>query len=229
MSSFDPTAMPLHSIADEAPIALESLTVDYVRMRFKQDLVWQTEPTAEAAMNRSGVFRPAAVLIPLVVREQGLQVLLTQRAAHLHHHAGQISFPGGRVDEGDQSSLHTALREAEEEVGLDPQQVEILGELPEYRTGTGFAVIPIVALVHPPLTLRSDPFEVAEIFEVPLHFLMNPAHHQRREVEIPANSSFTGAGRRQFYAMPYQDYFIWGATAGMLRNLFHFLRAPIPD
>ena len=223
MSHFDPTAMPLHSIADESPIAAEWLTVENLRLRFQNSLTWQAEVTAEAAMNRSGVFRPAAVLIPLVVREQGLQVLLTQRAAHLHHHGGQISFPGGRVDDGDLSSAHTALREAEEEIGLDEARVEILGELPEYRTGTGFSVTPIVALVHPPFDLHSDPFEVAEIFEVPLSFLMNPAHHQRREVEMPASSNFA-SGRRQFYAMPYQGYFIWGATAGMLRNLFHFLR-----
>jgi 8-oxo-dGTP pyrophosphatase MutT (NUDIX family) len=186
------------------------------------DLPWQPEQTEESSLNVSGVFKAASVLVPLVVRERGLHILLTQRAAHLHHHAGQISFPGGRVDETDRSPLHTALREAEEEIGLQEQQVEFLGQLPAYYTGTGFVVTPMVALVHPPLTLRSDPFEVASIFEVPMEFLMNPRHHQRREVTLP-----NGLGHRQFYAMPYQEYFIWGATAGMLRNLFHFLRADL--
>ncbi len=222
MTSFDPTQMPLHSVADEMAIEESRLDIDFLRQRFQLDLPWQPEQTEESKLNTSGVFKPASVLIPLVVREHGLQILLTQRAAHLHHHAGQISFPGGRVDDTDLSPLHTAMREAEEEIGLREQQVEFLGQLPAYYTGTGFVVTPMVALVHPPLELRSDPFEVASIFEVPLHFLMNPHHHQRREVMLP-----NGLGRRQFYGMPYQDYFIWGATAGMLRNLFHFLRADI--
>jgi 8-oxo-dGTP pyrophosphatase MutT (NUDIX family) len=153
-----------------------------------------------------------------------LQVLLTQRAAHLHHHGGQISFPGGRVDATDTSAEHTALREAQEEIGLAERQVEVLGRLPQYYTGTGFAVTPVVALVHPPYEFSSDPFEVASIFEVPLVYLMNPRHHQRRQIDFP-----DGRGSRSFYAMPYQDYFIWGATAGMLRNLFHFLRADLPE
>lgn len=229
MSSFDPALMPLHSIADEVALEQVRLTVEYIRGRFQSSIEWQPELTTESSMNRSGLFRPAAVLIPIVVREHGLQVLLTQRAAHLHHHAGQISFPGGRVDESDQSSLHTALREAEEEIGLSADQVEILGELPEYCTGTGFSVTPIVGLVRPPISLRSDPFEVAEIFEVPLAFLMDPANHQRREVELPPSFGAEAGSKRRFYAMPYETYFIWGATAGMLRNLFHFLRASAAD
>ena len=112
---------------------------------------------------------------------------------------------------------------------MSADQVEILGELPEYRTGTGFSVTPIVGLVLPPMSLRSDPFEVAEIFEVPLGFLMNPANHQRREVELPPSFGVEPGTKRQFYAMPYEGYFIWGATAGMLRNLFHFLRVSGTD
>jgi 8-oxo-dGTP pyrophosphatase MutT (NUDIX family) len=116
------------------------------------------------------------------------------------------------------------LREAEEEIGLGAQHIEVLGHLPQYFTGTGFQVTPVVALVHPPFELKSDPFEVAAIFEVPFAFLMNPENHQRRMIEFP-----NGLGRRCFYAMPYQDYFIWGATAGILRNLFHFLNARLPE
>lgn len=160
---------------------------------------------------------PAAVLMPIVMRDEMPTLLLTLRTAHLHDHAGQVSLPGGRVDASDASAIETALREAEEEVGLDRDLVEVLGTLPDYLTGTGFRVTPVVALVRPTMSLRADPFEVAEIFEVPLTFLMNGANHQRRTLDVPG-------GRRRFYAMPYQRYFIWGATAGMLRNLFHFLR-----
>ncbi|HEX9195581.1 MAG TPA: CoA pyrophosphatase [Azonexus sp.] len=155
---------------------------------------------------------PAAVLFPIVLRDDGHTVLLTQRTAHLRDHAGQISFPGGRVEAADASPLHTALRETEEEIGLSRKQVEILGYLPEYRTGTGFRVTPVVALVTPPFELAIDPFEVAEAFEVPLSFLLDPANHQRHSLH------YRGA-LRQFFAMPYGDYFIWGATAGMIRSL----------
>jgi 8-oxo-dGTP pyrophosphatase MutT (NUDIX family) len=158
--------------------------------------------------------------MPMVVRGDGLTLLLTQRTAHLNDHAGQVSFPGGRVDESDTSAIETALRETEEEVGLHRRHIEVLGTLPDYFTATGFRVTPVVSLVQPPFDLCADPFEVAEIFEVPLTFLMNGMNHQRRAFEMP-----DGSGRRTFYAMPYERFFIWGATAGMLRNLFHFLRA----
>ena len=163
---------------------------------------------------------PASVLLPVVVRDAGLTLLFTQRTAHLTDHGGQVSFPGGRAEAYDTSAIDTALRETEEEVGLDRTHVEVLGILPEYRTGTGYRVTPVVGLVQPPFSLRPDPREVAEIFEVPLPFLMDGANHQTRSAEFP-----NGRGRRSFYAMPYERFFIWGATAGMLRNLFHFLRA----
>lgn len=155
---------------------------------------------------------PAAVLVPIVMHNTGYTVLLTQRTAHLRDHAGQISFPGGRVEEEDLSPVHTALRETEEEIGLTREKIEILGFLPEYRTGTGFRVIPVVALVQPPFELAPDPFEVAEVFEVPLDFLLDPANHQ------PHSLHYRGA-LRHFFAMPYGDYYIWGATAGMIRSL----------
>jgi 8-oxo-dGTP pyrophosphatase MutT (NUDIX family) len=155
---------------------------------------------------------PAAVLVPIVLRSAGQTMLLTQRTAHLRDHAGQISFPGGRVEAEDSSPVHTALRETEEEIGLSRQHVDVLGFLPEYRTGTGFRVTPVVAVVRPPFELALDPFEVAEAFEVPLGFLLDPANHQRHSLH------YRGA-LRSYFAMPYGDYFIWGATAGMIRSL----------
>jgi len=163
--------------------------------------------------------RPAAVLVPLVQRSHGLNVLLTQRTAHLHDHAGQISFPGGRVEPDDATATDTALRETHEEIGLAPHAVEVIGTLPEYVVATGYKVTPIVGVIERDFTLRLDEFEVAEVFEVPLPFLMDPANHERRSVVMAGAS-------RTFYAMPYQGrrrYFIWGATAAMLRNLYHFL------
>ena len=161
--------------------------------------------------------RPAAVLVPVVKREHGLTVLFTRRTAHLNDHAGQISFPGGRSEPGDKSAAETALREAAEEIGLAPAQVEVLGELSQYVTVTGYRVTPVVGLVTPPLELRLDEFEVAEVFEVPLEFLLDPANHQR-------NSVVHEGRERLYYAIPYQQYYIWGATAGMLMNLDSFLK-----
>ena len=161
--------------------------------------------------------RPAAVLVPLVRRENGLTVLLTRRTAHLNEHAGQISFPGGRSEPGDAYAAETALREAAEEIGLAAERVEVLGELHEYVTVTGYRVTPVVGLVTPPLELRLDDFEVAEVFEVPLEFLLDPANHLRNRI-------VHGGRQRHYYAIPYRQYYIWGATAGMLMNLDSFLK-----
>ncbi|WP_460841984.1 CoA pyrophosphatase [Noviherbaspirillum agri] len=218
---FDPESLPIESIAGEPAIAAERLSQDWLRKRFAAPPIWVPERHDEHLTRRSeGVPVPAAVLIPIVMHDLQPTLLLTQRTAHLNDHAGQVSLPGGRVDATDASVIETALREAEEEIGLDRQQVDVLGILPDYFTATGFRVTPVVSLVQPPVELRADPFEVAEIFEVPLAFLMDGMNHQRRSFEFP-----NGLGRRTFYAMPYERFFIWGATAGMLRNLFHFLRA----
>jgi 8-oxo-dGTP pyrophosphatase MutT (NUDIX family) len=218
---FDPEILPVESLAGEPAIAPQRLTADWLRNRFASPPQWLPESTDEQRWRQAATTStPASVLLPMIMREGGLTLLLTQRTAHLHDHAGQVSLPGGRVDPEDTSAIETALRETEEEVGLHRRHIEVLGTLPDYFTGTGFQVTPVVALVKPPFDLRADPFEVAEIFEVPLAFLMDGMNHQRRTIELP-----NGAGRRTFYAMPYQRFFIWGATAGMLRNLFHFLRA----
>lgn len=154
-------------------------------------------------------------------------MLLTQRTDHLSAHPGQISFPGGRAEPEDADSVATALREAHEEIGLDVSEVEVLGQLPPYTTGTGFVVTPVVGLVRASASLTADPFEVAEVFEVPLAWLMDPGNHQRHAVEI-------GGQQREFLSIPWQGvdaageprrYFIWGATAAMLRNLYCFLAA----
>ena len=159
----------------------------------------------------------AAVLVPLINRNSGITVLFTQRTAHLADHAGQISFPGGRVEAGDVGTHDTALREAEEEIGLPRSQVDVLGMLPDYYILTGFRVTPVVGLIEPPLSVKLDSFEVAEIFEVPLHFFLDPTNHEQH------NISYQGKPR-QYYAMPYQRHFIWGATAGILYNLYQALR-----
>ncbi len=188
------------------------MTVDLERLRASL----LTEPPTGHFVQEDGALdqplTPAAVLFPIVLRDGGQTVLLTQRTAHLRDHAGQISFPGGRVEPHDVTPMDTALRETEEEIGLSRERVEIVGFLPEYRTGTGFRVTPVVALVTPPFDLQPDPFEVAEIFEVPLAFLLDPANHQQHSLH------YRGA-MRNYFAMPYGEYFIWGATAGMIRSL----------
>jgi 8-oxo-dGTP pyrophosphatase MutT (NUDIX family) len=161
--------------------------------------------------------RPAAVLVPIVARDE-LTVLLTRRTPHLKTHAGQVSFPGGRMDPEDASPIDTALREAEEEIGLSRSHVRPLGYLDSYRTGTGFRIDPVVALVAPDHRLVLNAEEVDAAFEVPLAFLMNPANHQRHEREWRGR-------QRSFYAMPYGDHYIWGATAGMIVNLYERLFA----
>jgi 8-oxo-dGTP pyrophosphatase MutT (NUDIX family) len=162
--------------------------------------------------------RAAAVLVPIMLRP-ALTVLLTQRSHALKHHAGQISFPGGRVDPEDKSALDAALREAWEEIGLPVDRVEPLGYLDSYRTGTGFQIVPVVGLVRPGFTLALDAREVSDAFEVPLEFLMDPANHRKDSREW--------RGRRRFsYAMPYRERYIWGATAGMLKNMHQRLFAP---
>ena len=155
--------------------------------------------------------RAAAVLIPIIARPE-LTVLLTQRTESLSTHAGQIAFPGGRVDEGDASVVDAALREAEEEIGLDRRFVEPLGFIDSYRTGTGYRIAPVVALVRPGFVLQLNPHEVVETFEVPLSFLMDLTNHQRHSREWRGR-------QRDFYAMPFGERYIWGATAGMLKNM----------
>lgn len=207
--------MPSESLSADAASSLLSFDAEALRERFLHGTA--TAPVVEDGSAADPQYRPAAVLVPLVARAAAVTVLLTKRTDHLHHHPGQISFPGGRVEAHDITPVMTALRETEEEIGLNPDRVELLGELPEYFTGTGFRVTPVVGLVHPPFDLKLDSFEVAEAFEVPLDFLLDPRNHRR-------DSRVYMGKRRYFHAMPYDGFYIWGATAGMLMNLYEFLR-----
>jgi len=204
--------------------AVPPLTADDLRRRFEQTREWTHEMLGDGQFSdlaadgaEAPAYRQASVLVPIVVREQ-LNLLLTQRTSHLANHAGQIAFPGGRRDPEDADAIATALREAQEEIGLEARHIEVVGALPHYYTVTNFEVTPVVALVHPPFALTIQEEEVAEAFEVPLAFLLDPVNHEKRS--RPWNGR-----ERHFYAMPYEGHFIWGATAAMLRNLYHFLRA----
>ncbi|MFM9914710.1 MAG: CoA pyrophosphatase [Rhizobacter sp.] len=225
--SFDPQQLPGLAIDDHLPaVPIDRLSARALRERFECAPVWQPELVVE---RRMGLRAPvhASVLLPLVLRDGEVTVLLTRRADHLSNHPGQISFPGGRAESNDATAVATALREAHEEIGLVPDFVQVLGTLPTYTTVTSYIVTPVVALVQPGFTLRIDPFEVAEVFEVPLAFLMSPAHHRRHAVG-------EGDEAREFLSMTWQTqaadgspkcHFIWGATAAMLRNFYRFLSA----
>jgi 8-oxo-dGTP pyrophosphatase MutT (NUDIX family) len=194
------------------------LGADALRQRFAAPPVWAPEILSESRFSNSPP-RSASVLVPLVMRTQ-IMVLLTQRTQHLSTHSGQIAFPGGMSDLDDVDATATALREAKEEIGLERHHIEVIGTLPVYTTGSAFLVTPVVALVSPALQIQANPHEVADVFEVPLAFLMDPANHRHHAMD------WAGA-RREWLSMPYVDAneqrFIWGATAGMLRNLYRFL------
>jgi 8-oxo-dGTP pyrophosphatase MutT (NUDIX family) len=203
-----------------AAVQAQHLTPAALQARFANPPQWQPELVRERKfMDRAPA--QAAVLIGLVMREEPT-VLLTQRPAHMSTHAGQIAFAGGKCDEGDADIAATALREAHEEVGLEAHHVQVLGTLPQYVTGSAFYVTPVVALISPDMRLQLNTHEVSDAFEVPLAYLMNPAHHRWHRYE------FEGV-TREWLSMPYQDgdqqRFVWGATAGMLRNFYRFLRA----
>ena len=229
LPKFDPRSIPVQGIDDHLEgIALERLTPGALRARFANPPVWTPEHSVEKKFeNREPAL--AAVLMPLVMRNE-LMLLLTQRTTNLSTHSGQIALPGGRTDETDIDAADTALREAMEEIGLPRSHTEVLGTLPVYVTGTAYIITPVVALVTPGFVLQPNPGEVADVFEVPLAYLMNPANHRRHAVEFDGIT-------REWLSMPYLDEavrqedgqlkerFIWGATAGMLRNLYRFLSA----
>lgn len=218
---FDPRQVPVVGVDRHLPaVSAAQLEPQALRQRFGAPPVWVPEVSLEHKFSDRPM-ADAAVLIAIVLRDQPM-VLLTERSTQLATHSGQIAFPGGRVDADDRDLSHTALREAQEEVGLDASFIQILGHLPTYTTGTSFVVTPVVALVQPGFVLSLNPNEVADAFEVPLVFLMNPAHHHRHVFEWEGQ-------RREWFSIPFYDStterFIWGATAGMLRNFYRFLAA----
>ncbi len=218
---FDPQQVPVFQVdAHLEAVPAQHLTPAALQARFAQPPFWQPELMRERKfLDRAPA--QAAVLVGIVKRDEPT-VLLTQRPSHMSTHAGQIAFAGGKCDEEDADATATALREAHEEVGLEAQHVQVLGTLPEYVTGSAFYVTPVVALIEPTMTLQLNTHEVADAFEVPLAFLMNPAHHRWHRY---AHEGVV----REWLSMPYQDgehlRFVWGATAGMLRNFYRFLRA----
>ncbi|MCS4511460.1 CoA pyrophosphatase [Xylophilus ampelinus] len=220
---FDPRRVPVSGTDAHLPaVPFERCTPEALRLRFRTPPAWQPDVRREPS---AGTRAPAAASVLLgIVQRPEPTVLLTERTAHLSTHSGQVAFPGGRADPGDADAADTALREAQEEVGLERRWVQVLGQLPTYATITAFVVTPVVALIQPGCVLRANPDEVADVFEVPLAFLMDPAHHRRHVVE-------GGEGRREWFSMPWTDpatgkeYFVWGATAGMLRNFYRFLAA----
>ncbi len=226
LPSFDPRTVPVTAVDSDMPaVPATQLTPAALRARFAAPPRWEPEIWREPRF-ADRVPAQASVLVPIVMRDEPT-VLLTQRTTHLSTHSGQVAFPGGRVDPEDINVAAAALREAWEEVGLESRFVDILGSLPTYTTGTSFIITPVVALVRPGFVLTNNPYEVAESFEVPLAFLMNPANHRRHAIEWEAGDG--RRERREWFSMPYQDgkheRFVWGATAGMLRNLYRFLSA----
>ena len=222
LQSFDPREVPPIGVDSGLPaVDPAQLGARALRARFATPPAWTPEVRREPRLFDRAPAQ-AAVLVPIVMREQPT-VLLTERSSHLKNHSGQVAFPGGRVDPEDANIAAAALREAWEEVGLSADYIEVLGSLPTYTTVTSFIVTPVVALVRPGFALNLNPYEVEEAFEVPFAFLMDPANH-RRHAMVGEDAT-----AREWLSMPYQDgpheRFVWGATAGMLRNLYRFLSA----
>jgi 8-oxo-dGTP pyrophosphatase MutT (NUDIX family) len=201
----------------EAAAASIEIDLDEIRRRLAA-----AAPAAQAlagdlgASGARGALMPASVLVPIVARRESLTVLFTRRTAHLRAHSGQISFPGGRVEPQDVGPIETALRETREEIGLARERIELIGTLPECHTRTGYRITPVVGVVAPPFVLEADPQEVDAVFEVPLSFLLDPRNHQRH------TRAFEGR-MISYFAMPYGEHYIWGATAAMLVNLYRQL------
>lgn len=219
--NFDPREVPVVGVDAHLPaVSAARLAPDALRWRFASPPPWQPELWSEKRFTDRQPAQ-ASVLVPIVMRERPM-VLLTERTAHLTTHKGQVAFPGGKRDDTDLDATDTALREAHEEIGLERELAEVIGEMPTYTTGTMFIITPVIALVDPGYRLVLNDYEVADAFEVPLDFLMDPKHHRRHAMDL-------GGVRREWFSMPYVDErkerFIWGATAAMLRNFYRFLAA----
>ncbi|WP_368640522.1 CoA pyrophosphatase [Castellaniella ginsengisoli] len=223
IANFDPQVQPVLPSAPLPPLPPECLRLDAIRQAFQHPVDWRVEPLFAQSFVPGGDSyaraRQAAVLMPLVQRDTGLHVLFTRRAAHLHHHAGQISFPGGRIETSDRDPVAAALRETHEEIGVEQRFIQVIGTQPTLLTTTHFLMTPVIGELLPGFHLHPDEAEVAEVFEVPLAVLMNPDRHVLHQM-----ATSLGHGRC-YFAIRWQSYFIWGATAILVRNLYHFLAA----
>ncbi|TCT07123.1 8-oxo-dGTP pyrophosphatase MutT (NUDIX family) [Paralcaligenes ureilyticus] len=221
---FDPQTQPVVPASQVLPALLPStLQLDFICSAFGRAVDWQVEPIFADSFRSDfsdckDIIR-AAVLIPLVQRPDGLHVIFTRRSSHLHDHAGQISFPGGRIEPFDRDAVAAAVRETQEEIGVEPQYLKVIGTQPGYLTSTRFTMLPVIGQVLPGFSIHPDSTEVAEVFEVPLPALMDPAGHVMHRAQLP------GGGHRLYFSIPWGPYFIWGATAALIRNLYHFLAA----
>lgn len=223
LPGFDPVIQPVVSTQILTPLLPESLELEFIREAFRLPVDWQVEPifknSFQPDFQDNAALRRAAVFVPLVQRPSGLHVVLTRRADHLYDHAGQISFPGGRIEPTDRDEIAAALRETQEEIGIDPQYIQLFGTQPVYNTSTSFTMKPVFGALKPGFQVTPDASEVAEVFEVPLSFLLDPGQHRLHHASI-------GTGEdRYYFSISWQSYFIWGATAALIRNFYHFLAA----
>ncbi len=220
---FDPLEQPVVP-TEVLPSLLESSTeLGFICSAFSRQVDWQVEPVFRDSFqteyqHQDGVTQ-AAVLFPLVERPAGLNVIFTRRASHLYNHAGQISFPGGRIEVFDHDAIAAALRETNEEIGVPPNLVKLIGIQPAYLTSTKFTMTPVIGVIRPGFTINADPTEVAEVFEVPLSVLMDTSRHRLHRAQLPAG------GHRYYFSITWKSYFIWGATAALIRNFYHYLAA----
>lgn len=220
---FDPRTQPLIQCATLPSLRAECTQLGFIRTAFSNPVPWKVEPiftrsfASDAGYPRN--VRKAAVLVPLVQRASGLNVIFTRRADHLHDHAGQISFPGGRIEPGDENPVATAMRETYEEIGIEPRFVSPIGTQPSFLTSTRFVMTPIIGELLPGFIIRSDDDEVAEVFEVPLNVLLDPRMHCLHQATLPDGH------QRCYFSITWQSYFIWGATAVLVRNFYHYLAA----
>lgn len=219
---FDPQTQPLIDISPLPTITTPYLSSAFIEASFNRKVEWTVEPLLSnltvPEFNHYPKHIPSAVCMPLVQREQGLTVLLTRRAGHLPSHAGQVCFPGGRIDLSDNNATHTALRETFEEVGIAPGYIQPLGEHP-IIIATRYAMRPVIGLVKEGFSIAPSPSEVAQVFEVPLSVLMNPSNHRLHRLQIK------GGSLQHYFSISWNGYFIWGATAAVIRNFYHYLSA----
>lgn len=220
---FDPLVQPVVSSDALPPLSDASIQLDFISSAFACPIEWQVEPVFSDSfqadfLDQQGVIQ-AAVFFPLVQRPSGLHVLFTRRASHLYDHAGQISFPGGRIEPSDRDAIAAALRETYEEIGVSPDFIQIIGTQPSFLTSTRFTMKPVIGTILPGFTIIPDITEVAEVFEVPLSVLMDTSLHRLHEAQLP------GGGHRFYFSITWQSYFIWGATAALIRNFYHYLAA----